>query len=115
MAITTKPLVTLEDLKCHLPVRKGNVDFDDLLRSYINLATTQIEQATKRHFTEQEFFATFASRNTSRIVLDLIGEGRTTVQTQVEDYHRSGTSVVTRVQTLTLPSAIIFCALPISE
>ncbi len=104
MPTTTSPLVTLDEVKCHLPIRKGNVDFDDRLRSLILLATTQIEQATKRNFTEQEFFAAFSARSNTRRVLDLIGDDRATMQALSDDFHTGGTSQVTRTTTLTLPS-----------
>jgi hypothetical protein len=103
MATTSKPLVTVDDVKCLLPIRDGNVSFDERIRTLIITATAQIEQATKRFFERQVHVQHFAARNTSRTLIDLIGDDRSTVR-GFDDYHTSGTRGETNIQTLTLQS-----------
>lgn len=104
MASTSKPLVTIDEVKVLLPIRAGNADFDERVASLIVLATKQIEQATKRFFEKQEHTQFLASRDTARATLDLIGDDRATVMALVEDFHTSGTRTEITPQTLTLQS-----------
>lgn len=91
-------------MKCLLPIREGNVDFDDVIRTHIFIATRQIEQATKRRFTSQSHVQFFAARDTAKATLDLIGDGRSTTMALVNDFHTGGTTTVITPQTLTLQS-----------
>lgn len=113
MAPTSSPLVNLQDVKAGLPVREGNVGFDVRLRQLSIVATRQIEQATKRFFTRQAFTQHFSSRDTATRTLDLVGDDRATVQTNIESFHTQGSVLVTEPQTLSLQSLPIDIAQPV--
>lgn len=104
MAPTSVPLVTIDEVKTLLPVRVGNAEFDARIETLTKVATTQIEQATKRFFSSQVHVQHFAARDTARVQLDLIGDDRSTVMALIEDFHTSGTRTEIRPQTLTLQS-----------
>ncbi len=73
MVLLSSPIVSLDDVKIHMPVRDGNADFDDKLTAFIRVATTQIENATKRSFTLQARTELFNSPETSRLVYNFAG------------------------------------------
>ena len=98
MAVTTKPLISLDDIKNQLPVRAGNVDFDPRLRSLINVATAQIELATHRNFTRQSHVEFQNSRKATKRLLNLGG-----IDTfGAKSFHDAGTMDVSLEQTLGL-------------
>jgi hypothetical protein len=66
----TKPIVSVEDVRSHLPVRAGDESFDARLASLILVATTQIESATGRRFTRQSFTQVFPTIETGRYTYD---------------------------------------------
>lgn len=48
----TTPLISLDDVKVHLPIRAGVTEFDSRLTQLILTASHQIETATEREFAE---------------------------------------------------------------
>lgn len=66
----TKPIVSVEDVRSHLPVRAGDESFDTRLRNLIAVATSQIETATGRRFTRQVFTQIFPTIETGRYTYD---------------------------------------------
>ncbi len=104
MASTTKPFVSLDEVRGLLPIRAGNAEHDEKIQNYILVASKQIEQATKRFFERQAHTQYFGSRSTSQQVLDLVNDSWRTDLTLIDDFHSRGTAIEIRQQTLLLQS-----------
>lgn len=103
MASTSTPMIGISEVRTLLPIRAGNAEFDARITSLVILATKQIEQATKRFFTSQVHVQYFASRDTSRSSINLVGSD-SVAQASITDFHSSGVINTVRPQTLTLQS-----------
>ena len=104
MAPTSKPFVSLDEVRGLLPIRPGNVDHDEKITNYILVASRQIEQATKRFFERQVHVQYFSSRTTSQHVIDLQSDTRRTDLTTFDNFHEQGLALQIRQQTLLLQS-----------
>lgn len=100
MAVTSHPLIDLEDVTEIMPIRSGNTDHDARLRSLIKLATAQFEKHTRRHFTKQEFTLRFNTRNNFRKRLNLTG----TETFSTKDFNDAGLVDEVETQTIWLPA-----------
>lgn len=69
----TTPLVSLEDVKAHLPIRTGVTDYDARLSLLILTATSQIEDATEREFHEATRTQDFGTPQTASYDYDFGG------------------------------------------
>lgn len=69
----TKPLVSLADVMSNLPVRSGNATYDARITDLILVASSQIEAAVRRSFTEQEHTQYFRTVNTRSMRYDFGG------------------------------------------
>ncbi len=109
---TTKPIISLDDLRVLTPIPESVVTFDARLLNFINVATFQIENATQRLFTRQAHTEFFASRSTSRRHLNLTGGGVGGVLDT--DYHSMGTTRVITEHTLYLAAPNVDLSEPIT-
>jgi hypothetical protein len=89
----TIALISPEYLKTFLPVRAGNSDFDDRIRSIITAVTAQIETACRRNFSRQVHTEYFSSSATSQLVYNVGGDDDTGLvyQSQEQSILLSGT------------------------
>lgn len=69
----TVPLISLDDLKAHLPIRAGVTEFDTRLTLLILTATKQIETATDREFDRVARSQTFGTPSTITYGYDFAG------------------------------------------
>lgn len=83
---TTVPIVGIDALKLHLPIRPGNTDLDDKLRQILRIATAQIEAETRRSFDRVERVEYHNTRDNGYLTLDLHGTAETS-----ETYRQLGT------------------------
>lgn len=66
----SKPLVAIEDVREHLPVRSGNDAFDRRIAMLTAVATSQIETLTRRAFTRQAHTEILNSISTASLTYD---------------------------------------------
>ena len=69
----TTPLITIDDIKAHLPIRVGNTNYDDRLNLLIETATDQIQTATEREFESASRTEDFDTPITGNYVYDFYG------------------------------------------
>lgn len=100
MPNTIIPIAHIDDLKVYLPIRAGNDEFNDRLRSVAIMATGQIQQHTRREFDRRERVEVLDSRDNTRRVLDLDGNA----DTGLETFRTMGTRTQVREQILWLGS-----------
>ncbi len=109
MPTITKPIISLDDLKVQLPIRQGNAEFDARLLSLIDVATAQIETATRRNFTKQAYVERFNTSLNTKRVLDLLG----TDTYSSRGFHDAGSIRVSRDQIITLTAPVVDLAVPV--
>lgn len=85
MAVTVKSLVTLDDIKEHLPIRTAVTEYDATLTKLALVATRQIERACRRHFTKQQFVELHTARHAFHNVLDLQGGSESGMVTRIRE------------------------------
>lgn len=69
----TAPLISLDDLKAHLPIRAGFTEYDARLSMLILTATKQIETATEREFERTARSQVFGTPSTITYGYDFAG------------------------------------------
>jgi|GEM_PF-4520078 len=71
----SKPLVSVADVRPLMAIRAGDEDYDDRIRGLIAIATQQIETATGRKFTRQEFTQVFPTYDGMQVQYDFGSPG----------------------------------------
>ena len=93
-------IISLNTLKENLPVRAGNNTFDTRLRDMIQVATAQIEAATRREFGKEARVELYNTRDAGNRVINLGGPS----DLHGETFRNMGTTVLVREQIIMLQS-----------